>query len=47
LFSYVSSTTLVYLHLTGAVNQMVLAVWLIVKGFNPSIITSKSAQVDS
>jgi hypothetical protein len=47
LFSYVSSTTLVYLHLTGAVNQMVLAVWLIVKGFNPSVIASKSAQVDS
>ena len=38
LLSYVSSTTLVYLHLTGAVNQMVLAAWLIVKGFNSSAI---------
>jgi hypothetical protein len=36
LLSYVSPSTLVYLHLTGAVNQMVLAVWLIVKGFNSS-----------
>ena len=40
LLSYVSSTTLVYLHLTGAVNQMVLAAWLIVKGFNSSAIES-------
>ena len=40
LLSYVSSTTLVYLHLTGAVNQMVLAAWLIVKGFNSSTIES-------
>lgn len=38
LLSYVSPSTLVYLHLTGAVNQMVLAVWLIVKGFNSSAI---------
>jgi len=38
LLSYVPSSTLVYLHLTGAVNQMVLAVWLIVKGFNSSAI---------
>ena len=38
LLSYVSSTTLVFLHLTGAVNQMVLAVWLVVKGFNSSAI---------
>jgi len=27
--------------------EMVLAVWLIVKGFNPSVIASKSLQVDS
>jgi hypothetical protein len=27
--------------------EMVLAVWLIVKGFNPSVIASKSPQVDS
>jgi hypothetical protein len=38
LLSYVSPSTLVYLHLTGAVNQMVLAAWLIVKGFNSSAI---------
>jgi hypothetical protein len=38
MLSYVSSSTLVLLHLTGAVNQMVLAVWLIVKGFNSSTI---------
>ena len=38
LLSYVSPSNLVYLHLTGAVNQMVLAAWLIVKGFNSSAI---------
>jgi len=27
-----------------AVNEMVLAVWLIVKGFNPSVIASGSAK---
>ena len=27
--------------------EMVLAAWLIVKGFNPSVIASKSPQVDS
>jgi hypothetical protein len=46
LLSYVSSSTLVFLHLPGAVNQMVLAVWLIVKGFNPSVIASKSPQAE-
>ena len=30
-----------------AVNEMVLAVWLIVKGFNPSAIASGSAKTDS
>jgi hypothetical protein len=45
LLSYVSPSTLVYLHLTGAVNQMVLAVWLIVKGFNSSTI-ARSAKSD-
>jgi hypothetical protein len=29
-----------------AVNEMVLAVWLIVKGFNPSAIASGSAKTD-
>jgi hypothetical protein len=38
LLSYVSPSTLVYLHLPGAVNQMVLAAWLLVKGFNSSAI---------
>jgi hypothetical protein len=46
LLSYVPSSTLVFLHLPGAVNQMVLAVWLIVKGFNPSVIASKSHQAE-
>jgi hypothetical protein len=27
--------------------EMVLAAWLIVKGFNPAVIASKSPQVDS
>jgi len=30
-----------------AVNEMVLAIWLIVKGFNPSAITSGSAKTDT
>jgi len=30
-----------------AAQEYVLAVWLIVKGFNPSVIASKSPQVDS
>ena len=29
-----------------ALNEMVLAVWLIVKGFNPSAIASESARTD-
>jgi hypothetical protein len=39
-------STIVLLHLPGAVNQMVLGVWLIVKGFNPSVIASKSPHVE-
>ena len=46
LLSYVPSSTLVLLHLTGAANQMVLAVWLIIKGFNPSVIVFKTAQAE-
>jgi hypothetical protein len=40
LFGYGSRSNIVLLHLTGGVNQMVLAVWLIVKGFNSSTIDS-------
>jgi hypothetical protein len=35
LFDYGPRSTIVLMHLPGAVNQMVLAVWLIFKGFNP------------
>ena len=37
------STTLILLDLPIAINEMVLAVWLIVKGVNPSAIASPSA----
>jgi hypothetical protein len=41
------STVQVVLNLPIAVQEMVLAVWLIVKGFNPAVIAPKFPQVDS
>ena len=41
------STSMILLNLPIGVNEMALAVWLIVKGFNPSAIASRSAKTDA
>jgi hypothetical protein len=40
------STAQVILNLPILPQELVLAVWLIVKGFNPSVIASKSPHVE-
>jgi hypothetical protein len=45
LFGYSArSTIILLLNVPGALEEMVFAVWLIVKGFNPSAINSQSSQ---
>ena len=41
-----SSTIFLLLHTPGGVNHIVLAVWLIVKGLNPSAIASPAANTE-
>jgi hypothetical protein len=41
------SSTSVLLHIPLAVQEMVLAVWFIVKGFNPSALAAGSARTDT
>ncbi|GAJ05707.1 unnamed protein product [marine sediment metagenome] len=46
MFTEISLGLELILTLPIAVNEMVLAIWLIVKGFNPSAIASGSAKTD-
>ena len=46
MFRTIDLLTSVYLNFPGALQEIVFAVWLIVKGFNLSAIASGSAKVD-
>lgn len=46
MFRVFDLVTSVYMNFPLALQEMVMAVWLIVKGFNPSAIASGSAKVD-
>jgi hypothetical protein len=45
MFRVTNLLTSVYMNFPGALQEMVFAVWLIVKGFNPSAIASASTKV--
>ncbi|MFX0151897.1 MAG: DUF4386 domain-containing protein [Candidatus Hodarchaeota archaeon] len=47
IFGGIDETISMLLDLPIFVNEMVLAVWLIVKGFNSSVITSDSVKIDT
>jgi len=47
MFGSIRESLETFFYLPIAVNEMVLAVWLMVKGFNSSAITSGSAKTDT